>query len=158
MIEAITAPSSEPTPPTMMTMNAVTITEWPICGLTDTKGAVRAPATPAWEAPMNMAMRAVWWIEMPWSAAASASWADARSAQPKRGATEKVPKGAEQDDGGRYYHQARDRQAHPIRKGDHLLGYRRNMLHAHAEAEHRECLQNHQKTDRGDQAAKRVFS
>ncbi len=73
-----------PTPPTMMTMNAVTITEWPISGLTETSGAVSAPATPASPAPMNMAMRAVWLIEMPWREAASGSWALARSAHPKR--------------------------------------------------------------------------
>ena len=47
-----------------------------------TSGAVSAPATPASAAPMNMAMRAAWSIEMPWSAAASGSWAQARNASP----------------------------------------------------------------------------
>ena len=63
--EATTAPSSDPTPPTMMTIKAVTITEWPMNGLTETSGAVSAPAIPASPAPMNMAIRAVWVIEMP---------------------------------------------------------------------------------------------
>ena len=55
-----------------------------MCGLTEIRGAVRAPATPARAAPMNIAIRAVWLIEIPCSAAASGSWALARSAQPKR--------------------------------------------------------------------------
>jgi hypothetical protein len=65
-----------------MMMKAVMMTGSPMNGVGETSGAVSAPATPARAAPMNIASRAVLLIDMPCSAAASRSWAQARSAQP----------------------------------------------------------------------------
>ena len=65
---------------------------------------------------MNMAIRAVWLIEMPCSAAASRSCALARSAQPKRVRFEEQPERAEQHDGRDDHDQPLDRQADPRRR------------------------------------------
>ena len=89
---------------------------------------------------MNMASRAVLLIDMPCSAAASRSCAQARSAQPNLLLRKNNHSADEEDDGGKNDVEALIGEHHAVREGELALGRRRHMLHVNAEAEDGNCL------------------
>ena len=95
---------------------------------------------------------------MPCSAAASRSWAQARSAQPnlllRKKSHSAVSRTTVVDDDV----EPLIGEHHAVGEHDLALRRRRHVLHLHAEAEHRDGLQDQEESDRGDQPAERIVA